>query len=135
MHFPHIIRGEDRHERRWRSSLLHVRTAVGFFALYQAHHTDHFESELARGFDGLNGRSSGGANVVHDHHARALFAKAFDPLAGAVLLLGLPHQKAVDLSAGDSYGHDNRVCAHSQSADGLGVSSSAFVFPARTPCR
>src|SRR5580692_6349897 len=120
MHSSHIIRGKDRHERRRRRSLLHVWTAVGFFAFHQAHHADDFESELARGFNRLNRRSSSGANVIHDYHSRAVFAKAFDPLTGSVLLLALPDQKAVDLSAGYGYRHDNRVGTHGHAANGLG---------------
>jgi hypothetical protein len=100
MHLSHIIRCEDCYKRRRRCSLIHARATVGFFAFHQAHHANDSESEFARGLDRLNRGSSSGANVIHNHHARAFFTKAFDPLAGTVLLLALPNQKTVDLSAG-----------------------------------
>jgi hypothetical protein len=51
----HIGCGEDCDERRWRGSLFYTWTAICFFAFYQTYCPYHFEAELARGFDGLDG--------------------------------------------------------------------------------
>ena len=56
----------------------------------------YLEAELAGGFDGLDGGSAGGADVVHDHHRSAFFLKAFNALSRAVGLFLLAHQEAMD---------------------------------------
>ena len=45
--------------------------------------------------------------------------EAFDALASAMLLLGLADEKAMHLAARHRYSYDNRIGAHSQSADGI----------------
>src|SRR5579864_3369170 len=119
MFLPHIGGGENCDERRWSCSLLHIGAALGLFALYQTHCAHHFESELARHFNRLNGRGACGAYVIDDHDPRALLAKPFDPLPGPVLLVGLTHQKAMQFSADHRDRNHNRISAHGQSADRL----------------
>src|SRR5437016_11924781 len=118
MLLPYFGCGKDRDEVRGRGGFLYIRSTMGILALDEAHHANHFESEFTGRFDGLHGRGSGGANIVHDHHLRAFLAEAFDTLASTVLLLGLTHEEAVYGSAGDSDGDDDGVGAHGQSADG-----------------
>src|ERR1035441_10309957 len=123
MLFSHLIRRKNRDEVGGGGGFFYTGAAVGILALDQAHHTDHFEAEFAGHFDGLHGGGSGGANIVHDHHARALFAEAFDALAGAVLLLRLTHEEAVYRPARNGDGHDDGVGAHGKSADGVGFTA------------
>ena len=68
----------------------------GLFPLDQAHDAHNLKAEFAGGLDGLHGGGSGGADIIDDDDARALFAEAFDALSGAVSLFGLAHQEAVD---------------------------------------
>src|SRR5450759_2819520 len=135
MFLAHVLRREDTDKLRRRRGLLDAGPSLRFFALHQAHRAGDVESELARGFDRLHRRRAGGADVVHDHHLRALFAEPFDALARAVRLLRFADQEPVDQPSflvaglpanaavlhllggehGDT-GHD-RVRAHGQSAD------------------
>src|SRR5208283_1225866 len=88
----------------------------------------HFEPKFARRFDGLHGRRSRGAHVVHNHHPCALFAETFDALACAVLLLRLTHEETVQGSAGYRDGYDNGIGTHRKSADGVGVPTPTAHF-------
>src|SRR5690349_9329927 len=90
-----IVCREYRNEGRRPGGFLHARTTFGLFPLDQAHYSDDFETELARGLDRLYRRCSGRAYVVYDDHTRALFAEAFDALPGAVLLFCFADQKSV----------------------------------------
>src|SRR5580658_3144212 len=117
MFLAHIIRREDGNERRRRSRILHIRPALGFFALYQAHHSNNFESEFARRFNRLNRRRPRCANVVHNHDPRTLLAEAFNALSRTVLLLGLAHQKSVQFPAHDRNRDHNRIRPHREPAD------------------
>src|ERR1019366_4234717 len=128
MLFPYLIRREDRDEVGGGGGFFYTGASAGILALDEGHNADHFEAEFAGRFDGLHGGGSGGANIVHDHHPRAFFAEAFDALAGAVLLLRLAHEEAVEGSASDSDGHYDGVGTHGQSADGIGVPSLAAHF-------
>src|SRR5260370_13141500 len=85
--------------------------------LDEAHNAYYFKAIVACGFDGLHGGGTGGAHIVHDHYLRAFLAEAFDTLAGAVLLLGLAHEEALDGSAGDSASHYPGLRTHSHSPD------------------
>ena len=85
------------------------------------HDSSYIEAKVTRRLNGLNGRRAGGTDIVHDDHARAFFAKAFDALARAVLLFGLTHQESVQRAAGYGNGHDDGIGTHGQSADGIGV--------------
>jgi len=86
-----VVRGEQRDEGRRCGSLFDMRTPRGLLPIHQAHHSDDFETVLARRFDGLHGRCPGSANIVDNHHSRRFLAEALDALAGAVALLGLTH--------------------------------------------
>src|ERR1039458_10035874 len=102
----------DGDKGRGRGCFFYVGTALCILALDQANHAGDIESGLAGRFDRLHSGATGRANIIHDDHARALFAEAFDALACAVLLFGLAHQKAVQRSAYHRDGHDNRSEEH-----------------------
>ena len=69
--------------------------AFSIFAFHQTDNSNHPHSSLACRFDCVHRGSSGGANVIHDHHGRVRLQKALNPTPGAVSLFGLPHQKAI----------------------------------------
>src|SRR5271166_6404709 len=102
----------DGNEGRGSGGLFDVGTSPGFFALDQAHCAGDLESEIAGGFDGLDGGGSGGANIVDDYYARPFFAEAFDALSGAVLLFGFADQKTVQVSADYRNRRDDGIGAH-----------------------
>src|SRR5260221_13997562 len=108
---------KDRDEICGGGGFFYIWAAIGIRTLDEAHNAYYFKAIVACGFDGLHGGGTGGAHIVHDHHLRAFLAEAFDTLAGAVLLLGLAHEEAVDGSAGDSEGDYDGVRTHGQSAD------------------
>src|SRR6185437_6385264 len=54
-----------------------------------------FESELPRGFNGLDGGASSGADVIHNHHIRALLLEAFNAPTHAVSYLGFSNHETV----------------------------------------
>jgi hypothetical protein len=112
MLLPYIIRRKQRHKFRRSRSFLNVHSSSGFFPFYQAHYANHFESELAGGFDCLDRRAAGGANVVNDHDAGTFFAEAFNALPSSMLLLGLANEKSVQQTAGHSNGNDDRISTH-----------------------
>src|SRR5579859_836951 len=114
----HVVGGEYRNERRRGCGFLHIRAALMFFALHQAHHADDLESEFARGLDRLDRGSAGRADIVDNHDPGAFLVKAFDALSGAMLLFGLAHQESVKFSADHGDGDHNWVCPHRQPADG-----------------
>jgi hypothetical protein len=124
----YVTGGEDGNKRRGCGGFFYVGAALRFFALYQAHDTDDFETEFAGGFDGLDGGCTGGADVVDDYDASAFFAEAFDALSGAVLLFGFAHEESIELAADDGNGDDNWIGAHGQAADGLGFPSAVVNF-------
>src|SRR6266496_5983774 len=128
MLFPHLVCREDRDERRGCRGFFYVRTAVRVLTFYQAHRAYDFESKVAGGFDGLHGGGAGGADIVHNHDARAFFAKAFNALSGAVLFFGLAHKEAVHSAARYNDGYDNGVGTHGKAADGFGLPSEFADF-------
>jgi len=69
--------------------------------------------------DGLNGGSAGRANIVDNDDPGPFLPKAFDPLARAMLLLGLPDQKSVQLSTYNRNGYNDRVGTHRETANRL----------------
>src|SRR5580658_8155030 len=113
----HFVGSEDGDKGRGRGGFLYVRTAASFFALDQAHCASDYESEIAGGFDGLDGGGSGGAYVVDDHDARAFFAEAFEALSGAVLFFTFAYQKTVQFAADYRNGGDDGIGAHGEAAD------------------
>lgn len=121
MLFSHVGRGEDRDEGRRRSSFLDIWKAVGLLALDEAHDADDIESEIAGRIDGLDGRGARGADIVDDDDTCTFLAKAFDTLAGTVLLLGLADEEAMERAAYYRDANHNWVSAHSEAADGVGV--------------
>src|SRR5579872_1185787 len=128
MLLPYIARSKDRHKRRRRGSLLHIRPSVRLFALHQAHHASDFESKFSGGFDRLNGRRSRGANIIHDHHSRRLAAEALDPLPRSMLLFSLAHQKTIQSPASHRDGYHDRIGSHSQPPNCLRVPASSLDF-------
>ena len=116
---PYVAGLKDRDERRRRGCFLDIGTAFRLFAFYQTHHADDFESKLTRRLDGLNGGSAGRANIVDNDDPGAFLPKAFDPLARAMLLLGLPDQKSVQLSTYNRNGYNDRVGTHRETANRL----------------
>jgi len=133
--------GEEAEKGRTLCGCLDRRAAVGLFTLDQADHGGNAHSRLAGGFDGVDGRGAGGAHVIHDDHARASTAEALDAAAGAVRLLGLAHEEALEHlrfglaalncldgapSSGDGNRRNDGVRAHGQSADGLGLNAAPF---------
>src|ERR1035438_692472 len=79
-----VVCGEQRDELRRSRRFFDVGATSRFFALHQAQHTGDLKSELTRGLNGLDGRTSRGAHVIHNHHARRLQPKAFNALAHAM---------------------------------------------------
>src|SRR5258708_6519062 len=110
----YIAGGEYRDKRRRRGSLFHTRTALRLFALHQTHGSHYIEPKLASSFNRLDRRCSRSTDVVHNHHARALLAKALDALPGAMLLFGLAHQKSMKLTATHRCRHHDRIGSHRQ---------------------
>src|SRR5580700_9580503 len=101
----------------WRTSVaVKIETngagAAAFSTLDQAHHADDFKSKFAYRLDRLNCRRSRSADVIHDHDARTLLSKAFDPLSRAMLLLGFADEKAVNLAAGHGHGYHHGIGPH-----------------------
>src|SRR6266576_428159 len=128
MFLAHVVRCEYGHERSRGRRLLHTGTPLRLFALDSANYADDLKSKFARRLDCLNRRSPGCADIVHDHHARALLSEALDALSCTVLLLGLAHEEAVEFPAHHRNRDDNRVGAHGQPADGLGPPSTVPDF-------
>ena len=85
---PHIAGGEDGDKGSRRSGLLHAGAPASFLTLDQAHHSHDGESKFAGCFNRLNGGSSCGADIIHNHHWRTLLTKALNALPGTMLLLG-----------------------------------------------
>src|ERR1039457_6241998 len=90
-----VICGEQRDELRRGSGFLDVGATSRLFALHQAQHTGDLKSELTRRLNGLDGRSSRSADVIHDAHPRQLLPKPFNALAHAVRFLPFAHQKTM----------------------------------------
>ena len=70
--------------------------AAALLAIDQAEDSGDDHAGVARGFDGGDGGSAGGADVVDDDHGRAGLKEAFDAAAGAVVFFLLAHQETVD---------------------------------------
>src|ERR1700680_1025404 len=103
-------------------------TPPGLFALNQAHRAGDFKSKFTGCVDRLNRGSARGADIVHDHHARALLPEALDPLSRAVLLLAFADEKAVNLAAGNGHRHHDWIGAHRQPPNGLWPPSALTNF-------
>ncbi len=88
MDSAHIVRGEETQEGRTFRRAFDGRTAVCFFALDDADDGDDDHAGLLRGLDGVDGGCTGGANVIDDDDACALFAESFDATARAMGFLG-----------------------------------------------
>src|SRR5215467_2189524 len=112
----HFARLEDRHEFCW---------SRGFLALDQACHAYDIEAEVSGSLHGLDGGASGGAYVVHDHHARAFIPEAFNALACAVSFFSFTHQEAVHhrvlLCADDGNRDYDWVGTHGHPAHGFSL--------------
>jgi hypothetical protein len=96
-----VVVGEDA-EERWRDvgrdfgeGALDVQAAA-LFAVDQAEDSGDGHAGVAGSFDGGDGGAAGGANVVDDDNGGAGMEEAFDAAAGAVSLLGLADEEAVD---------------------------------------
>ena len=99
--------------------------AFGFFAFYQADHGKDLHSCVTRGFDRGDCRCARGAHVIHDDHRSSRLAKTLNASSGAVSLLGLAYQKAIDYlrtrsfqsmpGARCCYVADHWVCSQRQS--------------------
>src|SRR5258706_9849542 len=120
----HVAGGKDADERSRSSDAFDFRTPVGFLAFDETHGTDNLEAKFARGLNRLDGRSTRGAHVVHNHDLCSLSAKALYALSRTMLLFHFSNQKAVQLqsSMGSCHrrGSDDRIRAHGEAADGLG---------------
>src|SRR5690348_3999878 len=135
--FADIAGGKDRNERRGRGSPFDIRPAIRLLAFHETDGADDFKPKLASRFDGLHRRGTRGTYVVNDYHARALLAKSFDALAGAMRLFPFAYQEGVDEPAfvagirldspalyllcgehGDTHG--DGIGAHGEPANGSG---------------
>ena len=94
-----IVGGVEPKKRRAFRSSFDGGPSVGFFAFHDANDSGNCHAGFASGFNRVDGRSAGGADVVDDHHARAFAAEAFDAASGAVRLFCFAHQEAVDAAA------------------------------------
>src|SRR5581483_6213221 len=112
MFLAHVVGGEDGNKPGGSGGAFNISSATCFFAFHQAHHADDFKSELARGFDRLNGGGAGGADVIHDDHARAFFLEAFDALSCAVLFFRFADEETVHSSTHDRARHHDGIGAH-----------------------
>ena len=74
---------------------LHRRPSAGLFALHDAHDSCDFHARLTRRFNGMDGGSSGRADIVDDHHRSALAAESLDSPPGAVRFFRFAHQEAM----------------------------------------
>jgi len=90
-----FVGGEQAQEGRLAGGGFHGRAAAGSRAR-QCKPRRLRHSGFAGCFDGIDGGSAGGTDVIHNHHACAFTAEAFDAAAGAVGLLGLADQKALE---------------------------------------
>ena len=67
------------------------RPALGLFPFHQTNHPNDVHPGFPCGFDGENGRSPGGADVVDHHDRSAWLGEALDAASRAVSLFRLPH--------------------------------------------
>src|SRR6476469_1436487 len=95
----HVIRSKHADEWRGSGGLLHRGTATSFQSFNQAGHTDNVEAEFPRCFNRLDRRPAGGADIIHNDHARAFFLKAFYPATHTMGFFCFAHQKTMDWSA------------------------------------
>ena len=72
------------------------RTAIGFFALHQADHSNHMHSRLARGFNGHDGRGARGADIIDNDDRRTGLGEALDAACGSMRFFLFANEKAVD---------------------------------------
>src|ERR1019366_8628674 len=115
----HIARGKNRDEWGRRRGCLYARPSLGFLALYQTHHSNHLESKFPGSLNRLHRGSARGTNVVDDHDARALRAKAFNALSRPMLLFRLTYEKTVQFATHHRDRNDDGIGSHSKAADGL----------------
>ena len=66
----------------------------------------------------------GCADIVDNHYPRALFAEAFDALAGAVLLFGFAYEEAIQFAAHHGDRDHDGIRAHGEAADRLRLPSA-----------
>ena len=83
---PHIAGSKDGDKGSLRCRFFHASTALGLLTLDQAHHSHDGEPKFARRFNRLNGRSSGSADIIHNHYGRTFLTKALNTLPGTMLL-------------------------------------------------
>jgi hypothetical protein len=132
----HIVCRKQAQERCSLSGSFHSGTPVGLLALDDADDGRNHHAGLAGGFKGHQGRRSGGANIVHNHHARTFAIEAFQAAAGAVGFFSLADQETVQQGSGGiplrpprtgrgNVGH-NGVCAERESAHRFGVDLVGF---------
>src|SRR5215469_5031282 len=128
MFVANVIRLEDRNEWRWRGRLFDVGPASGFLSFDETHNADHHEPKIPRRFDRLNRRSTGGADVVNDHHAHALFSKPLNALTRSMLLFSFTHEKTIQFATRNGNSHHDRVRTHREPADCLRLPSALVDF-------
>src|SRR6185437_9026575 len=58
----------------------------------------------------------------------AFLAKAFDPLSGAVLLLGLTHEESIYVPAGHGNRDGQWIRAHGEPTDSIGLPTAGVYF-------
>src|SRR5438270_10717650 len=92
----YIIRRKYTDEWRRRCDLFHRRPTASFETLNQTSDAHDVEAEFARRFNGLDRRSAGGTDVIHDHHAGAFFLKALYAATHAMGLLCFAHKKTMN---------------------------------------
>jgi hypothetical protein len=131
-----VVGAEEPQEWGARGGGLDGGAAIGFFTLHDADDGGDGHAGFLCRFDRVDGGAAGGADVVDDDDARAFTAEAFDAAAGAVGLLGLAHQEAVQqrragmlkrpprTGRGDIR-HDG-VSPHGQAADSVGLDVAGF---------
>src|ERR1017187_353819 len=117
----HIARSKNRDEWRRRGGFLYARPSLLFLALHQAHRANHLESKFPGSLNRLHRGSARGTNVVDDHDARALRAKAFNALSRPMLLFRFTYEKTVQFATPHRDGNDDGIGSHRKAADGLRI--------------
>src|SRR5215469_16471093 len=131
-----IIGAEDRNKGSRCRGLFDASSPTCLLAFDKTHGADDFETELARRFNRLHGRSTRCANVVDNNHLRCLLPKALDALASAVLFFGLADKETTQLAARDRNCNHDRISTHRQPTDGLRFPASLADFVKKNlPCQ
>lgn len=119
----YLFRHEYGEEPRRRRGLFDCRPSRRFFAFHEASYPNNVESELTRRFDRIDGGGACGADIIDNHHLRAILLKALNTAAHAVTFFRLAYEKPMHrracLRTDDGNGNDNRVSAQREAADGL----------------